>query len=116
MEHKIKIGSFETTAEKVILEALERQAENLTKAHNAKFVIVEDWCTALVGNMWHPSALWIEAKPTDNFDFAKGTEVLIFPKSEESAKQWKSIGIGKVLSVVASPNELISDNVPEIYY
>lgn len=89
-----------------ILEAMNEQAKHINK--DTWLCIVEDFQTALTGNICQPSALWVHAKPTDNLNFAKGLpHVAIFPKSKESATLWKQTGIGKVLSVVSNPTDLI---------
>ena len=96
-----------TTPEKAIQEALRKQAESLSK--DTWVCVVEDRNTALTGNLFHPSALWIEHHLDDNMEVLRGfAHVAIFPKSKESAKQWESLNVGKVLSVISDPTMLVA--------
>lgn len=97
-----------TTPEKAIQEALTEQAKSLSK--ESWLCVVEDESTALTGNLFHPSALWIEHHLNDNMEVLRGfPHVAIFPRSKENAKQWESLNVGRVLSVISDPRELIPE-------
>lgn len=95
-----------TTPERAINEALQEQAESLNK--DTWLSVVEDEATALTGNLFHPSSLWVAFSLNDNMEVLRGfPHVAIFPRSEESRKRWEAQGIGKVLSVIPDPLILV---------
>ena len=81
------------------LKQLEKQAEHINR--NTLVCVVEDNLIKRVGNMLCPECLWIDFElGIDNLDILRGLpKVIIFPKSEESAKKWKT----KLFHSVCSP-------------
>lgn len=95
-----------TTPERAINEALQEQAESLNK--DTWLSVVEDEATALTGNLFHPSSLWVAFSLNDNMEALRGfPHVAIFPKSEESARQWERLKVGRVLSIISNPTILV---------
>lgn len=88
------------------LKQLEKQAEHINR--NTLVCVVEDNLIKRVGNMLCPECLWIDFElGIDNLDILRGLpKVIIFPKSEESAKKWKSLNVAKVGSIIRNPNEI----------
>lgn len=89
------------------LQQLEEQAKHLNK--DALVCVVEDNIIKRVGNLLRPDCLWIDFElGIDNLDVIRGLpKVIIFPKSEESAKKWKSLNVAKVGSIIRSPNDIV---------
>ena len=89
------------------LKQLEKQAEHINR--NTLVCVVEDNLIKRVGNMLCPECLWIDFElGIDNLDILRGLpKVIIFPKSEESAKRWAKLNVGRVMSVISCPNDLV---------
>lgn len=95
-----------TTPEQAIREALQEQAESLNK--DTWLCVVEDEATALTGNLFHPSSLWVAFSLSDNMKVLREfPHVAIFPKSKESARQWERLKVGRVLSIISDPTILV---------
>ena len=86
------------------LQQLEEQAKNINR--DTLVCVVEDNLIKRVGNLLRPDCLWIDFElGIDNLDVIRGLpKVIIFPKSEESAKRWKSLNVAKVGSIISEPN------------
>ena len=89
------------------LQQLKEQAEHINK--DTWLCVVEDNLIKRVGNMLKPESVWIDFYlGTDNLEILRGLpHVAIFPQSEESAKRWPSLNVGKVMSVISSPQDLV---------
>lgn len=116
-KHLITIGSYKAYAEDIINERLEVQAEHL-KGDTARLILVETEQAAITGNLYMPQNLWTVAHPTDDLSFARGFQnVCVFPSSEESARQWREVCVGTVLSVLNYDSILgMTHHLPEIFY
>lgn len=88
------------------LEQLKKQAEHINR--NTLVCVVEDNLIKRVGNLLCPECLWIDFElGVDNLEVIRGLpHVIIFPKSEESAKSWKSLNAAKVGSLIKTPNDI----------
>ena len=90
------------------LQQLEEQAKRI----NAKtwLCVVEDNLIKRVGNMMRPECLWIDFElGVDNLEVLRGLpHVAIFPRSEESARRWTKLNVGKIMAVIRCPNDLVN--------
>lgn len=86
---------------------LEEQAEHINK--DTWLCVVEDGITKRVGNMMHPECVWIDFElGVDNLEVLRGLpHVAIFPRSEESARRWAKLNVGKVASIIRTPTQLV---------
>lgn len=89
------------------LQQLKEQAEHINK--DTWLCVVEDNLIKRVGNMLKPESVWIDFYlGNDNLEVLRGLpHVAIFPKSEESAKRWAKLNVGRVMSVIRCPNDLV---------
>lgn len=89
------------------LQQLQEQAEQINK--DTFLCVVEDNLTKRVGNMMQPKSVWIDFElGVDNLEVLRGLpHVAIFPRSEESAKRWAKLNVGRVMSVISCPNDLV---------
>ena len=90
------------------LQQLEEQAEHINK--DTWLCVVEDNLTKRIGNMMRPECLWIDFElGVDNLEVLRGLpHVAIFPKSEESAKRWAKLNVGKIMAVIRCPDDLVN--------
>ena len=90
------------------LQQLKEQAEHINK--DTWLCVVEDNLIKRVGNMLKPESVWIDFYlGTDNLEILRDfPHLAIFPISEESAKRWAKLNVGKIMAIIRCPDDLVN--------